>query len=68
MQISRILRVLITILLVVTFIIVTLAAYQRDQEIEAMVKLSDSTSSIATRLSVQDLAWVDGDGENTHTS
>ncbi|KXB09237.1 hypothetical protein AKJ46_00710 [candidate division MSBL1 archaeon SCGC-AAA833K04] len=63
MEISRILRVLITILLAVTFIVVTLAAYQRDHEIERMVELSDSTSSIATRLSVQDLAWVDEDGE-----
>lgn len=63
MEISRILRVLITILLAVTFIVVTLAAYQRDNEIERMVKLSDSTSSIATRLSVQDLAWIDEDDE-----
>ncbi|MBS3815174.1 MAG: hypothetical protein KGY45_01275 [Hadesarchaea archaeon] len=63
MEISRILRVLITILLAVSFIIVTFAAYQRDQEVESMVKLSDTTSSIATRLSIKDLAWIDEEGK-----
>ncbi|MCD6248499.1 MAG: hypothetical protein J7J17_03530 [Hadesarchaea archaeon] len=59
MDVTRLLRVLMTILLVATFILVTVATYKENLKVEAMVKLSDSASSIATRLTVQDLAWTD---------
>jgi hypothetical protein len=59
MEITRILRVLVTILLVVTFILVTVSAYTESREIGAMVRLSDATSSIVTRLATDDLAWTD---------
>ena len=62
MEITRILRVLATILLVLTFILVTVSAYARSLEIGAMVRLSDATSSIITRLATNDLAWVDEEG------
>lgn len=65
MEVSRILRVLITLLLVVTFIIVTIAAYRQNSEINSMTTLSDSTSSIMTRLVTQDLVWIDDEG-NRH--
>lgn len=59
MEITRILRVLVTILLVVTFILVTVSAYTESREIGAMVRLSDATSSIVTYLATDDLAWTD---------
>ncbi len=62
MEITRILRVLVTILLVVTFILVTVSAYMESREIGAMVRLSDATSSIVTRLATDDLAWTDDEG------
>lgn len=62
MEITRILRVLMTILLVVIFILVTVSAYRESREIGAMVRLSDATSSIITRLATDDLAWIDDEG------
>lgn len=59
MEITRILRVLVTILLVVTFILVTVSAYTESRKIGAMVRLSDATSSIVTRLATDGLAWTD---------
>lgn len=64
MEVSRILRVLITLILVITFIISTLAAYRQNREINAMTTLSDSTSSIVTSLATQDLAWTDAAGDS----
>lgn len=62
MEISRILRVLITLILVVTFIVLTVSAYRRNQEVNSMTVLSDATSSIATKLTTKDLVWVDEEG------
>lgn len=62
MEVSRLLRVLITILLVVSFFIIVFSSYNRDRRVEAMTELSDATSSIATRLTTQNLARVDADG------
>lgn len=62
MEVSRLLRVLITILLVVSFFIIVFSSYNRDRQVEAMSELSDATSSIATRLATQDLARVDAGG------
>ncbi|KXB08877.1 hypothetical protein AKJ55_00320 [candidate division MSBL1 archaeon SCGC-AAA382M17] len=59
MEISRIVRVLLTLIMVVTFIIITVAAYQQTQTVASMTTLSDSTSSIVTALASQDLAWSD---------
>ena len=65
MEISRILRIIITIFLVATFIVVTVAAYRQNQRIKSMTRLSDATTSLATRLTSQELAWVDDEG-NRH--
>ncbi len=65
MEVSRILRVLITLLLVVTFIVSTVAAYRQNREINSMTNLSDATSSIVTKLATQELAWRDSEG-NSH--
>ncbi len=62
MEVTRILRILVTILLVVTFILVVVSAYGESREIGAMVRLSDATSSIVTRLATNDLAWTDDKG------
>lgn len=62
MEVSRLLRVLITILLVVSFFIIVFSSYNRDRQVEAMTELSDATSSIATRLATQGLARVDAGG------
>lgn len=62
MEVVRILRVMATILLVVTFILAVIAAYRESREINATVRLSDATSSIVTRLTTDDLAWVDDKG------
>lgn len=59
MEISRIVRVLLTLILVVTFILITVAAYRQSENIASMTALSDSTSSIVTVLASQDLAWTD---------
>ncbi len=65
MEVSRILRVLITLILVVTFIISTIAAYRQNRQVSAMTTLSDATSSIVTNLATQELVWVDSEG-NSH--
>lgn len=65
MEISRILRVLITLLLLVSFIAMTVAAYRQNREINKMTTLSDATSSIMTSLATQEMVWVDGNGD-TH--
>ena len=62
MDMTRLLRVLITLLLVMTFILVIVSVYRHDMELRAMVNLSDLTSNAVTRLAVQDLAW-DAGGE-----
>ncbi len=59
MEISRILRVLITLIFVVTFITLTIGAYRQDSEINSMATLSDATTSIANNLASQGLVWVD---------
>lgn len=65
MEISRILRVLITIILVVTFIIVTVSAYRQNERINSMTTLSDASTSLVTNLSTQKLVWTDSAGQ-TH--
>lgn len=62
MEISRILRVLITLIFVVTFIAITVSAYRRNEEIESMTLLSDVTSSLTTRFATRDLIWTDERG------
>ncbi len=59
MDITRILRVLLTIILVVSFIGVTIVAYRQNQDVKAMAYLSDATTSIATKLTSEKLAWND---------
>lgn len=62
MEVSRILRVMITLILVVSFIAITVAAYRRNQEVNSMTTLADATSSIAARLAFRDLALMDERG------
>jgi|GEM_PF-3001275 len=56
MEISRILRVLITLIFVVTFIVSTMAAYRQNRDVQEMTTLSDATTSIASDLSTRTLA------------
>ncbi len=53
MEISRILRVLIILIFVVTFIASTLAAYRQNRRVQEMTTLSDATTSIASDLSTR---------------
>lgn len=62
MEISRILRVLITLIFVVTFITLTIGAYRQNSEINSMTTLSDATTSIANNLASKELVWVDDEG------
>lgn len=62
MEVSRILRVLITLVFLVTFITLTVAAYRQNERINSMTTLTEATSSIANKLVSQDLTWVNGQG------
>lgn len=55
MEISRILRVLIILMFVVTFIASTMAAYRQNRQVQEMTTLSDATTSIASDLSTRTL-------------
>lgn len=65
MELSRILRIIVTLILIVAFIAVTVAAYRRNQEIKSMTTLSEATSTILTGLTSRDLVWKEKDG-TTH--
>ena len=52
-------------MLVFTFVLLLVSAYQQYQLSAAAARLSDATSMISTRLAVEELAYVDGSGE-TH--
>jgi len=62
---TQILKTLVTCILVISFLLVTVSAYQQHRRISALAELSDATSAIVTRLSVEELAYVDNDG-NLH--
>jgi len=62
---TQILKTLVTIILVISFLLVTVSAYQQHRRISALAELSDATTAIVTRLSVEELAYVDNDG-NLH--
>ena len=66
MDVTRLLRVLITLIFVMTFILIIVSVYRYDQELRSVSSLADSTTSIVTRLSIQDLAWVDSLGDVHH--
>lgn len=61
MNLTKILRTLITCLFVITFVLLVASAYQRNRAITELAALSDSTSSILTRLAVEELAHADGE-------
>jgi hypothetical protein len=63
MTLTQILKTLITCILVISFLLVTVSAYQQHRAISALAELSDATSAIVTRLSVEELAYVDNDGK-----
>lgn len=65
MEISRILRVLITIIIVAALFVIVIASYRHEQMVNSMIELSDASSSIVTRLSTDRLAWTDAKG-NQH--
>lgn len=65
MTLTQILKTLVTCILVISFVLLTISAYQRHRTISALAELSDTTSAIATRLTVDELAYVDSDG-NLH--
>jgi hypothetical protein len=62
MTLTQILKALVTCILVISFVLLTISAYQRHRTISALAELSDATSAIATRLTVDELAYVDGSG------
>ena len=62
MDLTKILRTLITCLFVITFVLLVASAYQRNRAIAELAVLSDSTSSILTHLAVEELAHVDSGG------
>ncbi len=61
MTLTQIMKTLITCILVISFLHETVSAYQQHRAISALAELSDATSAIATRLSVEELAYVDND-------
>jgi len=62
MDITSIFKTLITALLVITFVMLVVSAYQQYRSSSEMALLSDSTSSIATHLALDELAYVDAAG------
>ncbi|MDH5442868.1 MAG: hypothetical protein OEX16_00995 [Hadesarchaea archaeon] len=63
MILTQILKTLATCILVISFLLVTVSAYQQYRSISALAELSDATSAIVIRLSVEELAYVDNDGK-----
>jgi hypothetical protein len=61
MALTQILKTLFTCILVISFLLVTVSAYQQHRTISALAELTDVTSAIVTRLSVEELAYVDND-------
>ncbi len=61
MTLTQILKTLTTCILVISFLLVTVSAYQQHRTISALTELTDVTSAIVTRLSVEELAYVDND-------
>ena len=65
MTLTQILKMLVACILIITFILVTASAYQQHRTISALAKLTDATSSIVTKLAVDELAHVDGTGNKS---
>lgn len=63
MTLTQIFKTLITCILVISFLMITVSAYQQHRTISALAELTDATSAIVTRLSVEELAYVDNDGK-----
>ncbi len=61
MILTQILKTLATCILVISFLLVTVSAYQQYRSISALAELSDATSAIVIRLSVEEMAYVDND-------
>ncbi|MBA7604534.1 hypothetical protein ES703_11659 [subsurface metagenome] len=61
MTLTQIFKTLITCILVISFLMITVSAYQQHRTISALAELTDVTSAIVTRLSVEELAYVDND-------
>ena len=62
MNISRLLRVLLTIILVISLVLIVVSEYRHDRKVEMMVKLSDASSSILVRLTNDELAYRTPEG------
>lgn len=54
-----------TIIIVASLFVIVVASYRHERMVNSMVELSDASSSIVTRLSTDQLAWTDDDG-NQH--
>ena len=63
MTLTGVFRTLMVCLLVLVFIFMVSSAYRQNQLDTELVTLSDATSSIATHLSLEELAYTDGAGE-----
>jgi len=62
MTLTQILKMLVACILVITFILVSASAYRQHRTTSALAELTDATSTIATQLAVDELAYVDGAG------
>lgn len=62
MTLTQILKMLVACILVITFILVSASAYRQHRTTSALAELTDATSTIATKLAVDELAYVDGAG------
>lgn len=65
MSISRLLRVLATVIIVISLVFVVVSEYQHNRKVNSMVELSDAASSVATRISTDQATWV-GEGSREH--
>ncbi len=57
MTLTQILKTLITCILVISFLLVTVSAYQQHRAISKLAELSDATTAIVTSLSVEELTY-----------
>jgi hypothetical protein len=63
MDFKQVLTTLITVLLTISLILTIASAYKQQRTISTLVNLSDVSSSIITRLTTEEMTFVDPSGE-----
>ena len=66
MDISRIFKGFFTVLLMITFILLIVSAYQHYKSSAKLAALGDATSSIVTKLALDELAFEDQAGVHAY--